>query len=814
MIRLEKISAVPDPGGNEIILNWINPVESSITGVHVRRGLGTHPVSLDDGITVTVASDQQSAVDTGLKGDTVYYYSLFPYQGDPSNIDIDRHNRASALAISPMGYANYMYDLLPKIYHRYDTVLSLDPGSVDIDLQTKGQLYRFLHIIGGQLDVMHGYATASLNFRDLQQVDGNMLPLLAAWIGWKLDQKRELKGQRNEIRNAPALYNTIGIIPALQHTVKRISNWESSTKEFVHNVFLSNRPEKLNIWQLLRNNIGAWSSQPKLFSMDYAYDGRPVFTIDNHQLRWLFYHTQRNGRWEIWYKTSPYFELDVAISRYLVVGTVDDAIRTAFQLADIDLSVTSAVTQLGNIWRLDDTDNSSSYLLVPDYKALIVFQLTANEAEYSPSKALIRNSHINKYPSSVLHGEILWLFWSEFNEDENEWHIHYRLHADGDWSDIDPSDETSPFRQNDVVDELTPRFRPNAVIDRLGNLWLFWLEWRSQVWQVKYNRWDGSAWEPTAVAMPAASLAGLRIDADPYVLMAELNTGPQIYLFWSRNIADGSGGESRWHIEFAVKSDLAFDAANWHGIYSLPKNPVDDNYHDREPSVLIDSTGHLDFYWSSNRDGNWSVWHRTLDSVDTATDIVNWGAEERITQSVYSCREPVATMLSDDRVLLLFRSNESIRRGSQTYEAMETFDSRFAGSTTMHMRNLPKRELTGKYDDFQTYTIDIGQQGKRDDNNWYARDTIGLYLKTDTLDEETINHEITRLRSVVTEFIPITDRAVYINQGDSHSEYVYAYEQPQSPGGHYIVSTYTDEFTSGLAENVLNPEVDFTDSLE
>lgn len=815
MIHLENIAAITDPKGNGILLSWINPEDMGVTGVHIRRRTKTHSLSLDDGEEVVVGDDQQSAIDTGLKGDTVYYYSLFPYQGNPSDIVIDRHNRTSALAVSPMGYSEYMYNLLPTIYHRYDKIIPSEPDKVDIaDLQ-KGQLRRYLDIIGGQLDVMHGYAKAAKNFQDIPQIDGDILPLLAKWIGWKLDLKRELEGQRNEIRNAPTLFKTIGIIPTVQHTVKRISGWESKTKEFVHNVFFSNRPERLNLWQLLRKNTGEWSKAPTLFSLDYAFEGRPSFVTDNHQVRWLFYHTQRNGVWEIWYKTTPSFELNLSVLEHLLVYDADDkkAVQLAFQQANINLDEGSTVSQLGNLWKIDDSTNSKSYLVTPGKTKLIVFKLSEDEKLYSPSKPLISSNNINKYPSTTLHSDSLWLFWSEYDTEQNIWHIHYRIRTDGSWSNIDPTDDTNPFRTADVIDNTTPRYKPNAVVDRDGDLWLFWLERSHQGWQMKYNKRTGGSWGSTALTLSAGSVGQFRIDADPYVLMANLNTGPQIYVFWARNVPTGATNQSRWHIDLQVKTDLTFDDLNWHGVYTLPKDPADEGYHDREPMAVINSAGGIEFFCSSNLEGNWAVWWRTLTSIDTGDNTVDWGIAERITQSVHSSRDPLPITLSDGRVLLLVRSNESIKRSSKTYEAMETLDARFAGSTTQHVRNLPKRILRRKYEDFETYTFDTGQQGKRNDQNWYARDTVGLYLETDTMDNDRIHAEVERLRPVVTEFMPMTDRAVYITRSDIHAEHIYTYGQPPSAESRYIVSTYNDEFTSVLEESVLAPNEDFTDSL-
>ena len=92
------------------------------------------------------------------------------------------------------------------------------------------------------------------------------------------------------------------MIPTVEATVKRLVGWESRTKEFVHNVFRSNQPERFNLWVREQNSAGAWSTPTAPLSLDFAYEGRPTAVRDQGGTLWLFYHTLRKGRWDIWYK--------------------------------------------------------------------------------------------------------------------------------------------------------------------------------------------------------------------------------------------------------------------------------------------------------------------------------------------------------------------------------------------------------------------------------------------------------------------------------------------------------------------------------
>ncbi|MCP4712917.1 MAG: hypothetical protein GY869_30180, partial [Planctomycetes bacterium] len=169
------------------------------------------------------------------------------------------------MATGPYNYAGRMFELLPTIYHRYDRTLS-DSGAVP------GQLRRFIDLPGGQFDQLYSWAKAMLELYNVDRVDGRLLPLLAQWIGWPSNFSLDYEAQCNEIRHAPRLYKTVGILANLRALVNRITNWDCQIKEFLHNIILSNDPEKLNTWSQKLVD-GSW--QPaELVSLDYAYDGR------------------------------------------------------------------------------------------------------------------------------------------------------------------------------------------------------------------------------------------------------------------------------------------------------------------------------------------------------------------------------------------------------------------------------------------------------------------------------------------------------------------------------------------------------------
>lgn len=789
---LLNIQAVAHPDGNRVDLAWRFDPASSIDGVRIVRRSGRYPSHPDDGV-VAVATGTAFS-DTGLKAEQIYYYGLFPYRGDPPVYEVDDDNRAATLVTAPNGYSEYMLGLLPAIYHRYD--------------KDDRFLARFLEIVGGQIDQFHSLAEFSRHLCDVRQTPGSLLPLLAEWIGWRIDYKRQLDGQRDELHNAPAIYKRVGLMPTLEATIKRISGWESRSKEYVHNVFASNRPPRLNLWSMRRDAGGNWAAEESLQSLDYCYEGRPALVADVQGVRRLFYHTERKGRWEIWSKTTPAIALDLSLSSELVGGTLSADLWAAIDAMGLPLSQTAVLNPIGgNTWEI--IDGPRRYVLEQLLENLRVYDVNADGMAFGESTPQIVTDDINKYPTAASQDDTLWLFWSAYTA-SGQWRVHYRRRNDARWTVTDPQPEdkaSNPFIEGGVYDSARPRRRAFSVGDDGGGLWLFWQEYNG-VWQLRYNRHNGTEWgEP--VTLPPDGADDPQVQDDIMAVVSPGLPDPRIYLFWARQHPIASTGEQRWQVALRVKTDQALNAANWSTVHALPKAVVD-NHHDREPYALLNAAGELEVFWASNRDDSgWSVWRSILQ--DYETDV--WDAAERITEPVYGQRAPLPVSLTDG-LGLFYRSNRKRVYDSEIYRATEIHDDRYAGSLSVDVRHQQFIQLHGKFEDAQRYTYDTGIDGKRDDGNRIARDTVGAFLSTDTLSEDDVRNGIARLRGVVQEFMPMTDRAVFIPDKSLQTEYVYSYSLPPAADSRYIGSTYADEWTSGLEASALGPEEDFGAILE
>jgi hypothetical protein len=698
-MRFLNLVAVPHPSGNRIDVSWVHPNPTQFPGVRVVRCERTHPLSptpTSAQLGVVVADTNPSApsqsriqvradgrytaTDTGLKGETVYYYALFPYAGSPPNYDIDRHNRAVAMATAPYNSARQMADLLPTLYHRYDTVLTGVAAVTPAD-QQKGQLRRFLDLPGSQLDLLYSFARAMRDLHDLNRVDSRLLFLLAQWIGWQVDNRLETDAQRNDIRNAPHLYKTIGLIPTVEATVKRLVGWESRTKEFVHNIFRSNQPERFNLWVREQNTAGVWSTPTTPLSLDFAYEGRPTAVRDQGGVLWLFYHTLKKGHWNIWYKTF----------------------------------------REGQGW--------------------------------TPSEPLTNRVLIDKYPTAARQGTTLRVFWSTYNEADQRWQINVRTRANNQWSPVTPLSALAPFANNDIQ-----RRQPWAVTDNTGMLWLFWLELADQQWQLRYNRYDGTNWMfPVAPAtFPLDAGADPHVEGPLFVVFHPTDATQPLWVFWARTDPVGASGQQRWRIVYRVKASLLPSTADWGPIRALPPGPAESQ--DREPAAVVKTNGDVELFWSSTRNGSWSIWRAT---VNRATQV--WGPAEMVITSPYTQCDPLPIPIATG-TMLVYHANDSVTYTSTVYGATETVDARYAGCTTVDVRNTAKLGLRGKLGDFQTYTYDNGQNGQQTNLDWYARHTIGLYVTPDTTDQAVIQRNQNLLRNALREFVPAQVHTVFITE--------------------------------------------------
>ena len=549
-MRLEQIEAIPHPAGNRIDLSWVHPDPAAFPHLRLVRRQGSHPVTPEpdpdrprEGVIVAdtqpaagqglIAVDAEGvyrAADPDLPGEVVYYYAIYPYRGGPPEFDVDRRNRAAALATAANGFGGLMYRLLPAIYHRYDTALPRAGtealSEADLD---RGQLRRFLDLPGGELDRLYSFARSLLDACDLEKVDGRLLPLLAQWIGWKTDFRLEIDAQRNEIRNAPAIYQRVGIPPVVASTVKRVAGWQSRPKEFIHNVCTTNRPARLNLWLARRSGGGSWSHDGSPLSLDFAYHGRPAAARDADGVLWLVYASHKRGRSALRAKTLT-APAEMSPSTPLMVSeTIDQHPALARQGSNLWLFWESYDAAAGS-WRVRFSRRAGGAWSAAEVLG----------GETSPDR--------RRPVAAADDGGGLWLFYQQ--RDAAGWRLRYNRHDGTGWQLPDAA--TLPL---DGGEDPRVESDPFAVVRPAGSgrrIWLFWARQEPLAdpeqsrWSVAYRVKDGL--DPANAGDWSAIRRLSRPDPDDHDRepAARVDAGGDLELFWA---STRDGGWSIWRAD-------------------------------------------------------------------------------------------------------------------------------------------------------------------------------------------------------------------------------------------------------------------------
>jgi phage tail-like protein len=292
-----KVKAESNPRGGQIDLSWSNPREPAFKGIKIVRREATFPdaaaIAKDVGIynaELRAGEEMTYADEKQLKSETVYYYAVAAYDAsDPPNYF---PVFVSAMSTTDYGSAAQLFENLPSLYRRADTLAPPNLSLIDAQDRAKGQLRRLLDMFGMQFDMLRSYAAGMRNFHDIDRVDGQLLPLLAQWIGWQTDFGLPLVNQRNELKYATHFYRTNGIAANLRAMINRLTTWDAQVKEFVHSILLTNNPERLTLWRKHRH-LDKWDTE-ELISPHVAYEGRPCVVQDNDEQQWLFYHARED----------------------------------------------------------------------------------------------------------------------------------------------------------------------------------------------------------------------------------------------------------------------------------------------------------------------------------------------------------------------------------------------------------------------------------------------------------------------------------------------------------------------------------------
>jgi phage tail-like protein len=321
-------------------------------------------------------------------------------------------------------------------------------------------------------------------------------------------------------------------------------------------------------------------------------------------------------------------------------------------------------------------------------------------------------AHTDECPAAAADGAQVWLAWSS-NRAEH-WDIWVRSY------DGLPGSAPAPLTEHPAEDR-----HPAIVRDGSGHMWVFWQSNRRGPVDIWARVYDGSEWGAPA----RVTTAGFRHETPAAVV----DDSGRIWLFWSATL-----GERRnlWC--------QVYDAG-----WGTPVQITEGAQRDESPAAIL-RDGEIWLFWHSNRDGGWQIWGRVHDGA-------GWQAPFRVTTHVTADKEPAALLVPDgspgSELRLTWRSQ---RRG--TGYRSRTIDTGDAGVLAR----------LGTFEDRSHYTYDTG----RENDDWYARDAVGLYLTPDTEDHEAIEQQLERVQGFVEPFRPLPVRYVWILDWLVHEEII------------------------------------------
>lgn len=464
----------------------------------------------------------------GLVPGTPYYYEISG-AALPTEPDVALR-RASATPGEAYALGRTMYEMLPAIHHRHDTLVrpaeeGADPAVLEAipeALARSGQLRRFVDLFGAPLDLMRSTAEGLRNVHDVDNADERFLPWLARWIGWNPSFGAPIPMRRHEIKYAPALYRLTGTIPAAVVWTRLATGWQSRVKEYTHNVFHANAPERLTLWAAAREAAAApWTEDPEPLVLDTAHEGRPAAATLADGTVWIFYQTFRMNRWGIWFKTW-HEETGWTSSQPLTAERTLERAPAAAAMPDGSLRVWwAAYDEAKGRWSVRTRTRAAN-------------------GTWGPASEFGDPAGERRDPAAAVDGSgNPWLFWME--RSGRAWTLRYAREQGGTWSApvAFPGDGGAPARA-----EGQPFVVAFATEAPARRLWVFWERREAgaepgQTRRVLVCRTkadlnpNAGGWSPFQLL---SALPPQHHDADP---AAFVNAEGRLELFWASTRAEG-----------------------------------------------------------------------------------------------------------------------------------------------------------------------------------------------------------------------------------------------------------------------------------
>lgn len=379
-------------------------------------------------------------------------------------------------------------------------------------------------------------------------------------------------------------------------------------------------------------------------------------------------------------------------------------------------------------------------------------------------------------PAVVAVDERLWLFCESGLPGKREIRWVADLAPDGDASY--PARNLSPYPGDHT--------NPAAVV--FGDqVWVFWQSGRRDSTDIWARVYAGDQWgPPQRVTAP-----GLRHWSPAAVVYNDV-----LWLFYCEDYPGAQGMGSRLCCR-------TYDGRAWiEGAEPVTKGPYDES-----PAPVVWENKIWLFFHSRNTRGQWQLRRKTFDGRE-------WDQRYPVNEHPAADKEPAALVDAGGHLRLFWRSQ---RRGYFREPSEEQGRGYPFLSCTVDTRNaemlshvkLKKEAFANRVH----YTYDTRRPGAGGNNNdaWCARDTVGVYLTPDTLDEELITRGRELAEGLIRRFLPVQTRIVFIIEPPVVLEKVYTYDFPDDKPERVIEEQYEDVLERD--EQYDGPAEGYTDAL-
>lgn len=544
-------------GQNEVVVNF-DQLGQQHTEINLEEGV--NPDSGD-------WTRQVRVIDRALVPEQIYYYRLYVKHNDVTQGTVfyssQHHWTTEAMASADYDFSNQLYRQLPAVHQVYDEPDAGDKG--------QGQLRRYLSLAGATLDHSRSLAELLRHRHDSHRVYSKALPGLAKMIGWQPDVTSDAQLLRKDILDAPAIYRSVGTLANLRSMVNRVTDWDCTIKEFVHNIFLTNAVEQIHLWEIWgqhQHRVDVWTT-PKALTQTDGFDGHPL-AVTHATKSWLFWHSDRGGRRSLWRQS---LNAESPVAKPLVLRDSQQRINTN-ELIDETPTVVADDDRLWLFWASNDQGQwniwgSWSQSEVP-------FSTGPDSAQTMQSQPRNLSDHRadDRCPAAIRETEDrLWLFWQSSRRGPTD--IWCRVNDGGDWG--------LPAR---ITTADHHHLAPAVTIDDDGRIWLFFANDQGDRINIHVTLYISDKWTEAYQIT-----SGKHRDESPSAVI----WNHQIHLFWHSN------RNKRWQV-FG-------QAMSWSdGGLSLAKEGpdviTDEVTADKEPFAWVDSaTDQLHISWRSQRRG-------------------------------------------------------------------------------------------------------------------------------------------------------------------------------------------------------------------